>query len=183
MAHPELKCKINRIYNSSFPGSVLWDLTATLTAQIVNSWSVSVRHMWGLPMDSHRSFVESLGGTHAKVMLMSRYISFIKSVKKSSRRAVLLLFERVKSNLMTVTGRNIRVIEEQAENTPICEIKVEQFKKNVKFHEAHESDQWKVSFVKEIVNVKQNKLKLEPDDDQSFSVEELDEIMTYIVTS
>ena len=26
--HPELKCKINGIYNSAFPGSILWDLTS-----------------------------------------------------------------------------------------------------------------------------------------------------------
>ena len=26
-AHPAVKCKINGIYNSSFPGSVLWDLS------------------------------------------------------------------------------------------------------------------------------------------------------------
>ena len=26
-AHPDVKCKINRIYNSSFPGSVLYDMT------------------------------------------------------------------------------------------------------------------------------------------------------------
>ena len=64
MAHPEIKCKVNGIYNSSFPGSVLWDLNAQRTTQLINSWSVSVRHMWDLPVNSHRSFIESLGGTH-----------------------------------------------------------------------------------------------------------------------
>ena len=47
-AHPEVKCKINQIYNSSFPGSVLYDLTSDPVRQLVNSWSVSVRHMWGI---------------------------------------------------------------------------------------------------------------------------------------
>ena len=51
-AHPEVKCKINKIYNSSFPGSVLYDLTSDSVRQLVNSWSVSVRHMWGLPLQS-----------------------------------------------------------------------------------------------------------------------------------
>ena len=41
-AHPDVKCKINRIFNSSFPGSVLWDLTSGNFHQLVNSWSVSV---------------------------------------------------------------------------------------------------------------------------------------------
>ena len=44
-AHPEVKCKINSIYNSSFPGSVLFDLSSDSVKQLVNSWSVSVRNM------------------------------------------------------------------------------------------------------------------------------------------
>ena len=45
-AHPEVKCKINRIYNTSYPGSVLYDMTSDSVSQLVSSWSVSVRHMW-----------------------------------------------------------------------------------------------------------------------------------------
>ena len=56
-AHPELLCKINQIYNSSFPGSVLWDFTSRNFNMITNSWSVSVRHMWGLPIQTHRYFI------------------------------------------------------------------------------------------------------------------------------
>ena len=36
-AHPEVKCKMNLIYNSSYPGSVLYDLTSTSVDQLVNS--------------------------------------------------------------------------------------------------------------------------------------------------
>ena len=36
-AHPDVKCNINRIYNSSYPGSVLYDLTSTSVSQQVNS--------------------------------------------------------------------------------------------------------------------------------------------------
>ena len=46
-AHPEVKCKLNRIYNSSFPGSVLYELSSNSVSHLVNSWSVSTRHMWG----------------------------------------------------------------------------------------------------------------------------------------
>ena len=52
MAHPEIKCKVNGIYNCSFPGSILWDLTAQYMTQLINSWSVYVRHMWELPVNS-----------------------------------------------------------------------------------------------------------------------------------
>jgi hypothetical protein len=68
-AHPEVKNRINRIYNSSFPGSVLWDLTAHNTKMIINTWSVAVRHMWGLPFNAHKYLIEKLSGTHARTML------------------------------------------------------------------------------------------------------------------
>ena len=44
-AHPGVKSKINRIYNSSFPGSVLLVMSLPNTEMIMNSWSVAVKHM------------------------------------------------------------------------------------------------------------------------------------------
>ena len=49
MAHPDVKCRINRIYNSSFPGSVLYNLSSDSVRHMVSSWSMSVKQMWGLP--------------------------------------------------------------------------------------------------------------------------------------
>ena len=182
MAHPEIKCKVNGIYNSSFPGSILWDLTAKYTTQLVNSWSVSVRHMWDLPVNSHRSFIESLGGTHAQTMLMSRYINFIQSVGRSKRRAVLFLFQRCKDDLMTVTGRNIEFIQSQVPNSSILKMKSIEFKKQYKFCEMKTEDEWKLNFVKEIVDLKQNVLQIQDGPDQ-LTTEELDEILNFIVTN
>ena len=150
--------------------------------KLINSWSVSVRHMWDLPVNSHRTFIEGLGGTHAKTMLMSRYINFIQSVVKSKRKAVLFLFQRCKDNLMTVTGKNIHFIQSQVPNSCILTIKPSEFKKNYKFCEMNSENEWKVNFVKEIVNLKQNALQLESGPDQ-FTFEELDEIINFIVTN
>ena len=181
-AHPEIKCRLNRIYNSSFPGSILWDLTAPHTTQIINSWSVSVRHMWDLPMNTHRKYMESLGGTHAKIMLMSRYVNFIQSMQKSSRKAVLYLFQRCKDNLMTVTGRNLRFIKDEVPNCDPMTIKASDLKKTAKFCELERDDAWRVEFAKEIVNVKQHALELSPVDEE-FTPEELNELIDYILTS
>ena len=87
-AHPEVKTRINRIYNSSFPGSVLWDLSSPNAQMIINSWSVSVRHMWGLPYNAHKYLIETLSGTHASTMLMCRFVKFIQGIKKSPKQAV-----------------------------------------------------------------------------------------------
>ena len=36
-AQPEVKCQLNKIYNSSFPGSVLYNLASSPVDQIINS--------------------------------------------------------------------------------------------------------------------------------------------------
>ena len=36
-AHPEVKCKINTIYNSAFPGSLLFDITSDAVRHFINS--------------------------------------------------------------------------------------------------------------------------------------------------
>ena len=94
-AHPEVKTKINRIYNTSFPGSTLWDLTSRNVRLLENSWSVSVRHMWEFPNNSHRFFIEPLGGIHIRSMLYSRYATFLQTAQKSSKLTVLLSFVKV----------------------------------------------------------------------------------------
>ena len=107
LAHPESKTKINRIYNSSFPGSVLWDLTSNGTRMLENSWTVAVRHMWNLPYNSHKYLAECLGGVHAHTMLIQRYVKFLQMIQKSSKMAVQYLYQSVKNNVETVTGKNI----------------------------------------------------------------------------
>ena len=132
-AHPEVKTRINRIYNSSFPGSVLWDLSSKNSQMIMNSWSVAVRHMWGLPHNAHRYLIEMLGGTHAKTMLMSRFIKFIQSIKKSPKKAVQFLFEKVRKNVNTVTGRNMDFVERVTGKSELAKIHIKEVMKEVKY--------------------------------------------------
>ena len=151
MPHPDIKCNVNMIYNSSFSGSVLWDMEGRHTSQLVNSWSVAVRHTWDIPMNSHMWFMESLGGTHTKVMFVTRYINFIQSIQKSSRTAVLLLFQKCKNNLLTVTGRNVDFVQKEVNHPDILTMKIKDVKKSYS--------------------------------ENQFSIEELDDIINFIVTS
>ena len=98
--HPEFLCNLNRVYNSSFPGSLLYDLSSNACKQLVNSWSVSVRQMWNLPFNAHRYLIEPLSGHHAETMLFSRYVNFVQNcILKSTKHAVILLFLKVSKNI------------------------------------------------------------------------------------
>ena len=52
-------------------------------------------------------------------------------------------------------------------------------KKTLKFSEILEQDKWKVDFVKEIVEVKQNILQI---DNNLMTTSELDDIMSYLTS-
>ena len=58
-------------------------------------------------------------------------------------------------------------------------------KKTFKFAELPGDQEWKVDFIKEIVNLRYNVLFLgdENDDSAHFTAEELNEIMNYLATS
>ena len=186
LAHPVVKSRINQIYNSSFSGSMLWNLQGAKTKQVVNSWSVAVRHMWNLPLNTHKRFIEPLGGTHAQVKIYSNYIRFIQSIRKSNKMAVIYLLEKVHMNLNTTTGQNIRHILSQAEEADIFKIKPKLFKKNFKFEKLPEEENWKVDIIKEIVDLKHNVCGLTSDDQTEppvkFTEEELYEILSYVST-
>ena len=61
---------------------------------------------------------------HAKTMLMCRYVSFIQSIRKSSRPGVIYLLQKVMNNVETVTGRNINYILRETGNDDIFKIRV-----------------------------------------------------------
>ena len=78
---------------------------------------------------------------------------------------------------MTVSGRNVDFVQKQVNHSDICLMKIKDAKKIYKFFEVSSEYAWKVSFVQEITNIKQNILNLEAHDNQ-FSTEELDDIVT-----
>ena len=158
-AHPEVKCRINRIYNTSFPGSVLWDFRSEMFNQIVNSWSVSIRHMWDLPYNTHRHLIEPLGGQHVYSMILARYVKFVQSISKSSKLAIRYLLQKVKNNYNTQTGNNIRFILDKVGAEDIMTVKVEDIKK-LKFCESDDNNTWKANLIREITNLKHNVLSV-----------------------
>ena len=186
-AHPEVKCKLNRIYNSSFPGSVLYDLTSAPSRQLMNSWSVSVRHMWGLPLQSHRYLMEPLAGEHALAMLISRFVKFLQNIKKSPKLAAQYMLQKVISNVNTVTGRNVRHIKDMiGHEYDVLTVNPTWLRNKIKFCEISENDKWRIDIIKEIVNIKQTVLELTPaeeDDDSFLTSDQLAEILDFVSCS
>ena len=138
--------------------------------------------MWNVPCSTHRYLVEPLGGEHALSMILTRYVKFIKFIKKSPKMAVQFLLEKVSRNCNTLTGKNIRFVLDKLNVEDIFQVNPDRVKTDFKFAKISEENSWRINFAKEIVNLKQNVLQLDPDTN-TLSEDELQEILDYICTS
>ena len=84
-AHSSNKSNINTIFNSHFPGSVLWDLFGREAAMIYNTCNTSIRKMCLLDQRSHRYFLEPISKLkHIKVDFMKIFIQFTEQLACST---------------------------------------------------------------------------------------------------
>ena len=180
--HPEVMCKINSIYNSSFPGSVLWDFTSKNFKMIVNSWSVSVRHMWKVPLNTHRYFIEPLGGTHAKTMMYCRFTKFTQSILKSDKKAAIHLLYKTIDDKRTITGKNVNLILNEVNERELLKVNVNKLKKNMCFSEFPEDSLWKLNMIQELTQIRMGNLTLEFNEDTVLKQDEIEDILNYVTT-
>ena len=105
---PDIFMKIVNIYAVSFHGSCLWDLFSADCDHLYRAWNVAVRLAWNVPNTTHRYLIEPLSDTlHPKVMLSSRYVSFVKSLSSSPKYVIRVLASLCIGDLRTVQNVNV----------------------------------------------------------------------------
>ena len=116
-------------------------------------------------------------------MLICRFAKFVQGIKKSPKLAVQFLYEKIKTNVNTVTGRNVAFVLKATGYKQIEDINTKEVKERVKFAGSEENT-WRGDFIKEIVNVKNNVLVLNEDESEVlFDKEDFDDIIEYLCTS
>jgi hypothetical protein len=66
---------VNKIYDSNFTGSQLWDLGSREVEKLESTYNKSVKIMMDLPWATHRYLIEPLTGIpHVSSQLISRYL-------------------------------------------------------------------------------------------------------------
>ena len=150
---------------------------------LYNSWSVSVRHMWDVPVNTHRYFVEPLGGPHAKTMIQTRYIKFMQSINQSKKPAAKHLYEFIKKNTKTITGQNIRNILINTDTDDIMNINANCVKSKLQFRKIPSEEKWRISVIKELTDVKQNMLEVKFSDNDNLTHDEIADIINFVTTT
>ena len=76
--------KVNNIYNSSWFGSVLYELQGPEAVKIESSYNRGVKVMLDLPFATHRSLIEPLTGKK-HIVLAKRFLLMIEKVRVSKK--------------------------------------------------------------------------------------------------
>ena len=164
-AHPDTLLSLNQAYNSDFTGSCVWDLFCREEEMLENSYSTAVRLMLGLPRDTHRYFIEPLSGRcHVKSDLIKRFLSFLDMIRKSKKLSLIHVLKKVSDDVRSVTGSNLQKIMLRSSKAV--------------FREVPDGEEWRIDFVKEIIDIENDRLKL-----SGFTSKELQEILTWVCSS
>ena len=137
--------------------------------------------MWDLPLQTHRYFIEPLGGIHLQTMLYTRFLKFIHSIKNGIKEAPIYLLHLIKNNTDTITGRNIREILNLTNETNIFNVKASQIKEH-KFSEIPIGEEWRINFVKELTNIKMKNMSVCFENGDELSKEEINDMIFFITT-
>ena len=89
--------------------------------------------------------------------------------KNGKKLAAKYLLELIKDNTETITGRNIKTINNDT--------------KNLEFEPCPVKEKWRINQIKELVEIKQKNLFVIFDDGEELSEEDIEDMLEYIATS
>ena len=89
-------------------------------------------------------------------VLVKRYLSFIAKIESSSNVALKKLLKLVKYNVWSITGSNLRKFMINSGMTQIDDLIPGRV--DVKYHPVAEDQEWRIPFVKELIDIKYDDL-------------------------
>ena len=177
-AHPDTKIQLNKIYNSHYSGSPVWNLFGPGAHTTESSYNRSVKIMLDLPYATHRSLIQPLTGDfHIKIVLIRRFIGFIEKVKNSGKSALRMLMIEASKDVRSITGSNLRNIMLLVGKNRVEDIKLDDLSQ-LSYFKLQEDEMWKVPMIKEIINIKAGQIEV-----PGFEPEELEALLKHICTA
>ena len=122
--------------------------------------------------------IETISETrHLKFVLIDRFLGFLQQNEKSQKHIQKQLLSFIKHDVRSTTGSNLINILMLTDKHNIEDVTKDDLQK-LEYAPIDENDKWKVNIIKEITDIKFNKLIVE-----DFTTEELDDILEYVCTS
>ena len=145
--------------------------------QLEKSWNVSIRIMFNLPRETHCYLIEEVSEQlHVKTILVRRFLNFIQAVRSSKKKALRDLLKVVELDTQSVTGRNLRNILIQTDVHDVRKLEASDYKVN--YRTVPSNEEYRVEFIKELIDVNNNQLEV-----PGFDDDELEDILQYLCVS
>ena len=146
-ATAKTRLEINRIYNSSWYGSMLWNLFGADSIKLESNYNRSVKCTMNLPFETHRCLIEALSEQqHLKWHLINRFLSFLASMDKSKKPLLRVLKEATERDTMSRTGRHLREILLLVGKNDISELSRSDVDK-LQYFPIVQEDEWKLELI------------------------------------
>ena len=173
-AHPKTKVWINNVYNTSFYGAPLWDISSRNFERLEKTWNVSIRMMLSLPRNTHRYFLEPLSETHHIVKsICNRFLKFVSNIADGRKKVLRCVLDTVKNDVRSVTGKNLRYMKMRTKNFNEKELDVY----DEPYNPIPNEEIWRVAMAKEIIGARCGDISID------ISKEELDDIADFVCGS
>ena len=152
-AHPQQVLSAVSVYTSHMYGSMLWDLFGDEAGQVYRSWNTCVKLAWNLPRATHNYYVDnSLSGTlpSLRKKLLCQYVGFFRKLLHSASWEIRVLANTSSADGGSVTGRNLRNIQQEFNLCPWTSSLVS-FKKNYNGYKVPDEDKWRLPFLGKLI--------------------------------
>ena len=171
-SHPKTRILINNVFNTSFYGSPLWDISSRNFQKLEKSWNVSHRIMLSIPREAHRYLIEPLSGRpHIIKALKKRFINFVLRIQLNKKRVLRNMLTEIKNDCRSTTGKNLRNLLLWTGEFDLTKIDVEK----QPYRAIPQDENWRVDVAKEIIAVKAGELTL-----HHLSYNNLDDIADHV---
>ena len=161
---PDIFLSIVKTYATSFYGSGLWNLSSAECERLYTTWNVSIRQIFNLDRRTHRNLIEPVSDCiHLKVMLASRFTTFLRSLVNCSKVNVRFLVRLCQVDQRTVIGKNISSLLKQCglPDSKLNDLNSTVVKNRCNYFKLPETEEWKVSVIRELIKVRSGQLALE----------------------
>ena len=160
-AQPRIKLKMNKIFNSHFTGSTIWDLFSHEASMLENSWNRNIRIMFQLPLETLHYFICPISGRrHLWFILLKRFLSFAKKCEVSPKKTARHLFKVVQKDVQSITGSNIRNFLLLLEKENFSHV-VPNDTLSLEYHKVENENTWKIGMLEELIEIRQGILSVD----------------------
>ena len=140
-----------KVFAGDLYGGNLWKLRGDMANQVFSAWYTCVKLAWQVPRATHTYFVERMlccGISSTRDDLLSRYVTFLQSLRRSPSKEVSVLVHIVGRDMRTTTGSNANLVRELSGLDP-WSCQSSQVKKVMGERLVHipEQDMWRLAFL------------------------------------